>query len=147
MRDIDEIIVHATATNPSWMEDKPVEDVVTEIRRWHVEERKWSDVGYHFIIHRDGSLGEGRPVERSGAHVGGRNKTTIGVSLVGGRGGVADGEFHEHFTGAQEASLEQLIRKLKEEHPTITKVSGHNEYASKACPCFSVKEWLTVRKM
>ena len=65
MREIDEIIIHATATNPSWMADKPVDDVVAEIRSWHVEERKWSDVGYHAIIHRDGAVGYGRPV---GAH-------------------------------------------------------------------------------
>ena len=31
MREIDEIIIHATATNPSWMADKPVDDVVAEI--------------------------------------------------------------------------------------------------------------------
>ena len=147
MRDIDEIIIHATATNPSWMADKPVEDVVAEIRRWHVDERKWSDIGYHAIIHRDGSVGLGRPIEKSGAHVGGRNKTTIGVSLVGGRGGVADGEFHDSFTGQQEASLKQLIAQYKEDFPSITKVSGHNEYAAKACPCFSVREWLTVAKI
>ena len=70
MREIDEIIIHATATNPSWMADKPVDDVVAEIRRWHVEERKWSDIGYHAVIHRDGAVGYGRPVERTGAHVG-----------------------------------------------------------------------------
>ena len=40
MRDIDEIIIHATATNPSWMQNNSVDDVVAEIRRWHVEERK-----------------------------------------------------------------------------------------------------------
>ena len=142
MRDIDEIIIHATATNPSWMADRPVDDVVAEIRRWHVEERKWSDIGYHSIVHRDGSVGYGRPVERSVAHVGGRNKTTIGVSLVGGRGGIADGHFNDNFTPEQEASLRQLIEDYKKQFPSITKVSGHNEYASKACPCFSVKAWL-----
>ena len=31
MREIDEIIIHATATNPSWMADKPVEDVLERI--------------------------------------------------------------------------------------------------------------------
>ena len=87
-------------------------------------------------------VGYGRPVERTGAHVGGRNKTTIGVSLVGGRGGIADGEFSDNFTPEQEASLRQLIEDYKKQFPSITKVSGHNEYASKACPCFSVKAWL-----
>ena len=142
MREIDEIIIHATATNPSWMVNNPVDDVVAEIRRWHVEERKWSDIGYHAVIQRDGAVGYGRPVERTGAHVGGRNKTTIGVSLVGGRGGIADGEFSDNFTPEQEAALRQLIEDYKNQFPSITKVSGHNEYASKACPCFSVKAWL-----
>ncbi len=68
MREINEIIIHCTATNPNWYADRSVEDVVAEIRRWHVEERNWSDIGYHAIIHRDGSVGYGRPVERSGAH-------------------------------------------------------------------------------
>ena len=109
MREINEIIIHCTATNPSWYADRPVEDVVAEIRRWHVEERNWSDIGYHAIIHRDGSVGYGRPVERPGAHVAGRNKHTIGVSLVGGRGGCADDDFLDNFTPEQEEALRELI--------------------------------------
>ena len=139
MREIDEIIIHATATNPSWMADKPVEDVVAEIRRWHVEERKWSDIGYHAVIHRNGAVGYGRPVERTGAHVGGRNKTTIGVSLVGGRGGIADGEFSDNFTPEQEAAFRHLIEDYKNKFPSIPTGSGHNDFGSKACPCFSLQ--------
>lgn len=142
MRNIDEIVIHCTATNPKWMADNSVEDVVAEIRRWHVDERNWSDIGYHAVIHRNGDVGYGRPVERSGAHVAGNNKTTIGVSLVGGRGGVADGEFADSFTPEQDAALRALILKYREEHPSITKITGHNEYATKACPCFSVQAWL-----
>ena len=32
----------------------------------------WCDVGYHFLVTADGSTWEGRPLERLGAHVGGR---------------------------------------------------------------------------
>lgn len=141
MRHIDEIIVHCTATNPSWYEDRPVQDVVDEITRWHVEERKWSACGYHAIVHRDGSVGFARPIERSGAHCRGKNKSSIGVSLVGGRGGCSDDAFLDNFTEAQETALRKLIDDLKEEHKGITKVTGHNNYASKACPCFDVGEW------
>lgn len=142
MRKIDEIIVHCTATNSKWMEDHPVEDVVKEITRWHTEERGWSDCGYHAIIHRDGAVGFARPVERAGAHCRGRNKTTIGVSLVGGRGGVADGKFEDNFTHAQEYALRNLIEEYQEQFPEIKSVTGHNSYASKACPCFSVEDWV-----
>jgi len=80
-------------------------------------------------------------VWRSGAHVAGHNKNTIGVSLVGGRGGCSDDKFLDNFTEEQEKALRELIEDLKKDHKTITKVTGHNEYASKACPCFDVDEW------
>ena len=54
VRHIDEIVVHCTATNPKWFVDRDAQDVVKEIRRWHTEERGWSDIGYHFVIHRNG---------------------------------------------------------------------------------------------
>jgi len=145
MRHIDEIVIHCTATNPSWYEDRPVAEVVKEITRWHTDPkpkgRGWSDCGYHYIVHRDGSVGTGRPVWRSGAHVAGHNESTIGVSLVGGRGGCSDDKFLDNFTEAQEKALRELVEDLKKEHKTITKVTGHNDYASKACPCFDVDEW------
>ena len=41
----------------------------------------------------------------------------------------------------QKAALKALIEQLKEEYPGAT-VHGHNEFASKDCPCFDVKkEW------
>jgi N-acetyl-anhydromuramyl-L-alanine amidase AmpD len=141
MRHIDEIVIHCTATNPSWYADKSAQDVAQEIRRWHTQERKWSDIGYHFIVHRNGEVATGRPVSRSGAHVAGHNKNTIGVSLVGGRGGCSDDSFLDNFTEEQEKALRELIEDLKKDHKTITKVTGHNDYASKACPCFDVDEW------
>ena len=140
MREIDLAVVHCTATNPSWYSDKSAHDVVKEIRRWHVEERKWSDIGYHYVIHRDGVVALGRPIERSGAHTRGFNKHSLGIALVGGRGGCADDEPLEHYTEAQITSLRKLLRELSDQHP-ITKVAGHNDFAKKACPCFNVKEW------
>ena len=56
MREITKIIVHCTATP----EGREVD--VEEIKRWHVDERGWSDVGYHFHIKLDGTLQEGRPI-------------------------------------------------------------------------------------
>lgn len=141
MRFLDEIIIHCTATRPSWMEERTVHDVMDTVRSWHVEDRGWSDVGYHAIIHRDGSVAFGRPIERTGAHVRGRNKSTIGVSLVGGFGGSSDDLFSDNYTDEQEDALRELIGEWQHEYPTIDKVSGHNEYANKACPCFSVSAW------
>ena len=67
MRKLDTIIIHCTATRSGWMEDSPTTEKVNEVRRWHLD-RGWSDVGYHYLIDRDGTIASGRPVERSGAH-------------------------------------------------------------------------------
>ena len=144
MRKIDEIVIHCTATNSNWYEHRPIEDVVNEIRRWHTDPkpqgRGWSDIGYHAVIHRNGSVGMGRPVWRAGAHVAGKNKTTLGIALMGGRGGCSDDVFEDNYIPEQNAALRNLIEQWKAEFK-IKKVSGHNNYAKKACPCFDVKKW------
>jgi N-acetyl-anhydromuramyl-L-alanine amidase AmpD len=115
---------------------------MAEIRRWHTQERGWSDIGYHYLIDRDGTVLEGRPVERAGAHAKGHNKTSIGVSCVGGHGGSQDDKFEDNFTPAQDRALRKLIAQLRMEYPAITTIMGHNEVSPKMCPCFQVTEWL-----
>ena len=141
MRPINEIIIHCTDTPPSWGETLTPQQQVDEIRRWHVEGNGWKDIGYHYVITRDGTVVKGRPVDQVGAHVKNHNTGTIGVSLVGGKGGSADDTFSQHFTDAQNAALRNLIDALRRDFPAIKKISGHNEYAAKACPCFRVAAW------
>ena len=115
---------------------------VQEIARWHTQERGWKAIGYHFVIDRDGTVANGRPVEQVGAHVRGHNANSIGIALMGGFGGAADDMFADHYTPAQDKALRKLIADLRAAHSEIVRVSGHNRYAAKACPCFVVDEWL-----
>jgi len=141
MRKIDEIIVHCTATRPDWWTGTSAQVKTNEVRNWHTS-KGWSDIGYHYLIDRDGTVVTGRPLDRTGAHVKGHNTGTVGISLFGGFGGSAGDSFADNFTEDQERALLDLIAKLKADHPSITKISGHNQYAAKACPCFSVPAWL-----
>lgn len=141
MRHIDEIIIHCTATRPDWWTGTSAEVKTNEVRNWHTS-KGWSDIGYHYLIDRDGTVVTGRPLDRTGAHVKGHNTGTVGISLFGGFGGSAGDSFADNFTEDQERALLDLIAKLKADHPSITKISGHNQYAAKACPCFSVPAWL-----
>lgn len=72
-RQVNKIIVHCTATP----EGRDV--TVDEIRRWHVEEKNWSDIGYHWIVTLNGTLERGRPEHIQGAHAKGFNKNSIGL--------------------------------------------------------------------
>lgn len=140
MRPITELIIHCTATRAEWWKTRTPNQKVREVRKWHVEDRGWSDNGYHFLIDRDGTVVEGRPLGRSGAHTKGRNKGSIGIALFGGHGGSENDQFSDHFTPEQDAALRSLIDRLQSQFGEL-KVSGHNQYAAKACPCFKVPEW------
>ncbi len=141
MRPLNEIIVHCTATAPDWWASKRTSEKVAEIKRWHVQDRGWADIGYHYLIDRDGTVAKGRPLEKIGAHVQGRNTGTIGISLFGGHGSAATDKFSQHFTPAQEDALLKLIADLRGQYPSITQISGHNQWAAKACPGFNAPSW------
>ena len=129
MRDIDMIVVHCTDTPPS-------RDIgAAEIRDWHVRDNGWSDIGYHYVIRRDGTVEFGRPLGVPGAHAKGFNDSTIGICLVGGRGGVFDFTFEQVFAFRNKVAL------LRQMFPGIA-VRGHRELnPNKTCPGFHPR-WL-----
>jgi len=86
MRKLNTIYIHCTATRKEWWADRRPTEKVDEVRRWHTQGRGWSDVGYHYLIDLDGTVVEGRPIEKAGAHVKGHNANSVGISLFGGHG-------------------------------------------------------------
>lgn len=142
MRQLTEIIVHCTATRPEWWATRTAKQKVAEVKKWHTSPPKnWRDVGYHYLIDRDGTVVEGRLLDADGAHVEGRNKGTVGIALFGGHGSNKTDAFEAHFTPEQDTALRELIARLKTNYPSIKTVSGHNQYANRACPGFSVPVW------
>lgn len=142
MRAITEINIHCAATRPVWMAGSTPAQRVAEIRRWHTQLNGWADIGYHYVVDRDGTVTPGRPIARSGAFEPKVNRTAIGICLVGGYGSAATDSFSEHYTPEQDVALRELIERLQAEHPTIKRVTGHNDYSPKACPGFKVQRWL-----
>jgi N-acetylmuramoyl-L-alanine amidase len=126
-RRINEIIVHCTAT------PEGRDYTVADIRQMH-KAQGWVDIGYHYIIYRDGSIHEGRNVDMVGAHCQGHNAQSIGVCYVG---GVArDGKTPKDTrTQAQKDALIHLLMQLVCLYPDAT-IRGHRDFAAKACPSF-----------
>lgn len=137
---VHEVIIHCAATRPGWMASSTAQAQVDEIRSWHLA-NGWRDIGYHWIICRDGTVVAGRAETTMGAHVQGHNRGTIGICLIGGHGSAASDRFDDHYTAEQARALISLISDI-EGRTEIRKISGHNEYANKACPGFAVSEWL-----
>lgn len=134
-RNIDEIIVHCTATPEG--EDYSVE----QIRQMHLA-RGFSDIGYHYLIGRDGTIYKGRPESVAGAHCLGHNTRSIGVCYVGGCPARSvegwQNMAKDTRTQAQRASLVKLLKELRTRYRYAT-IHSHNEFANKACPCFNAK--------
>lgn len=142
----DWLVVHCAATAP----DAQVR--AADIRRWHLA-KGWSDIGYHYVIGRDGVLEPGRPENAVGAHVRGFNQVSLGICLIGGVD--AQGKPENNFTAAQFTRLHELLSELKKRYPNAG-IRGHRDFSPdlngdgritpeefiKACPCFDVAQWL-----
>lgn len=130
-RNIKEIIVHCSAT------PEGKDFTVADIKRWHLA-RGFSDIGYHYVIYRDGSIHTGRDESIIGAHCTGHNTNSIGVCYIGGC--VSNGKTPKDTrTEAQKVSLLRLLRELKKKYPEA-KVYPHYKFAAKACPSFNAEE-------
>ena len=129
-RQVNKIIVHCTATP----EGRDV--TVDEIRRWHVEEKNWSDIGYHWIVTLNGTLERGRPEHIQGAHAKGFNKNSIGLCYVGGVD--KDMTPKDTRTKGQKKTLKCILEDLKDRYPNA-EIIGHRDVSSKACPSFDAK--------
>jgi N-acetylmuramoyl-L-alanine amidase len=132
-RIINEIIIHCTAT-PEGRECS-----VDEIRQWH-KARGFTDIGYHYVIHLDGRVENGRDVDIAGAHCTGHNANSIGVCYVGGC--AKDGKTPKDTrTEAQKSAIANLLIDLRKLYPRAT-IHGHRDFANKACPSFdATKEY------
>ena len=130
MRKINKIILHCADTPEG-------RDVKTEeIKRWHTQERGWSDIGYHYVIELDGSLHNGRDEDIAGAHCKGHNSDSIGVCYVGGSD--SEGNPKDTRTDEQKTTLVNLLSDLIDKHPDAV-VFGHRDFSTKACPSFDAK--------
>ena len=133
MREIKKLIIHCSATKPSM--DIGAED----IRGWH-KGKGWDDIGYHYVIRRNGKVEKGRDISIAGAHAKGHNFNSIGICLVG---GIDDNsKADDNYNLKQYNALIQLISFLEITFP-IDDVLGHRDLPSvnKSCPCFDVRAW------
>tara|TARA_Y100000401_G_scaffold117424_2_gene126196 strand:+ start:17018 stop:17440 length:423 start_codon:yes stop_codon:yes gene_type:complete len=125
-KETDHIVIHCAATP----DDRDV--TAADIKRWHVEDNGWDDIGYHFVIRRNGLVEAGRDIKMSGAHARAVNGRSVGICLIGTR----------EFDIRQWNALKDTIIMLLKLYPD-SKVIGHSdvEPAKPHCPGFNVANW------
>jgi N-acetylmuramoyl-L-alanine amidase CwlA len=119
-RNINKIIIHHSAS--------PQSTTVEQIRDWHVNGRGWSDIGYHFIVLGDGTVANGRHINRKGAHCYNHNGASIGICVTGNTS-------QEPPTQLQLESLWGKVKLLMEEYNLDRQnVYGHRDFGATECP-------------
>lgn len=149
-QNIDAIVIHCTAS-------KAGQDLrAADIDKQH-QERGFAMIGYNYVVDLDGTVEDGRPLSRDGAHcntagLSGKsyNKHSIGIVYVGGLD--ENGNPADTRTPEQKQALADLVYRLINEYP-IVEVIGHRDASPdangdgkitrnewiKQCPCFDVK--------
>ena len=127
------IVVHGSLTKPN------DDDGVDYMRSLHMRQG-CVDVGYHFVIRRNGVVELGRPIHAIGNHCQGRDYDSIGICMIGG-GNVKREAKSPDYTTPQMLSLTHLCCSLVRIYPEA-EVCGHNRTdTSSLCPVFNVADW------
>lgn len=91
-----------------------------QIRQWH-KAKGWADIGYHFVIRKDGTVETGRPEGVAGAHTRGLNHQSLGICFSG------HGDIVPLTDAQMQAGVELTVRLLRKHHLPYTRVIGHRE--------------------
>lgn len=120
MNNPEAIILHHSATDEGTFES---------IRNYHIEHNGWQDIGYHYLIEKDGSLHKGRDEKTPGAHCKEErmNYKSIGICLVGNFDNYKPNE-------KQLTTLNNLIKDIFNRYGKLP-IYPHSKFATyKTCP-------------
>lgn len=99
-----------------------------QIHNWHLA-NGWSGIGYHFLVRKDGSIHEGRPLDVLGAHCLNNNSDSIGICFEG------NYEIEKDMPNAQYQSGVELVKYLMKKYNLTNKsIYGHKDAMSTDCP-------------
>ena len=128
-KNISSLVVHCSDTDDNLLlEAKDIHDMHLGFG--------WDGIGYHKIICRNGEVQNGRPEFWMGAHVKGKNDSSLGVCLIG----------RNTFTSEQFQSLENILLFWKKKYFPVS-ILGHRNIVktNKTCPNFDVESWCKQR--
>nr|WP_231126245.1 N-acetylmuramoyl-L-alanine amidase [Motilibacter aurantiacus] len=147
--------VHHTASTNSYSAETAAAQV-RAIYAYHTKVNKWSDIGYNFLVDKFGTVYEGRAggIDRAvlGAHTGGFNSDSFGVSALGNYDTTdAPGPMVESISQVLAWKLASAYRDPNAsvtvtsagggtsryrsgERATVPVVAGHRDVGATACP-------------
>lgn len=142
MAEIKRIIIHCSDSRDD------LDIGVKEIRAWHTTPapggRGWKDIGYHYVVRRDGTVETGRyengdsvlEGKEIGAHVAGQNSDSLAVCWVG----------RDALSPVQgRALLDHVYHLMTSHNVPLAGVLGHCELdPGKTCPNLNMADIRTL---
>ena len=125
----DMIVIHHTGNSDS--QGNYIDDDLSaaEIHELH-QSLGWVGIGYHFVIRKDGTIEQGRPLWSQGAHAQGENYHSIGIHVCG--------NFEVAMpTPAQIEACAYLVGWIAEKYDIpcdSAHIVGHRDLMPTACP-------------
>lgn len=123
-RIVTRVFLHCSASDAEHLSGQRLVD---EIRKWHLA-RKFSDVGYHYLIDKAGKRMLGRPISKMPASAKGHNARTIAICV--------HGLDIEKFTPESLAACKVLCAEINEAYQGRITFHGHCEVSNKTCPVY-----------
>lgn len=102
---------------------------VRSFQNYHMNQKKWNDIGYNFLVGEDGNVYEGRGWGQHGAHSVSYNSKSIGICLIG-------NFVHHDPNSAAIAATQRLLThgvangKIQSNYTLL----GHRQTADTICP-------------
>ncbi len=109
MGKVSRVTIHHSAGNSFWAHShRDTAAHIRSIQRYHQDEKKWADIGYHYIIDRTGNIWKGRDRRYQGAHAGGQaNRGNLGIVVLG-------NYTRQGLNNSQVRSLANLVGQLSD---------------------------------
>lgn len=121
-RRVERVFLHCSASDDSSLAGGKLVEVV---RDWH-RARRFSDVGYHYLIDKQGKVMAGRGLEKTPAAQKGHNAGTIAIMVHG----------LEGFPRPMLNACRDLCGAINEACAGRITFHGHREVSAKTCPVF-----------
>lgn len=146
--DVKFLAVHHTATTADL--DNP-RQAIRNIQYFHAVRRGWGDIGYNYIVDRQGNIYEGRDGGKDiiGGHSREINKVSVGITLLG-------NYQDEDVPEAAMESLAKLLHSLADDYDLDVNgydvyeskrypvLGGHSDYSATSCPGVYGKSFLPI---
>lgn len=108
---------------------------VRGVQKFHQgPQRRWSDVGYSYLVAQDGTVFEGRGRDAVGAHCPGWNRKAVSVCALIGEGEIPSAEM--------KAAIVALHAETEKAAGKDLPVKGHRDGKKTACPGAELYAWL-----